>query len=60
MSEYISEKGILLNDFGHELRDEEGALIYIEPKYRNNYEVLADDQRGIEAFVSFIDYYRGE
>jgi hypothetical protein len=43
--DYISEKGILLNDFGHELRDEEGALIYIEPKYRKNYEVLTDDER---------------
>lgn len=58
--EYISESGVLLNDFGHEIRDENGALIYIEPKYRKNFEVLTKEQRGIEAFVSFIDYYRGE
>lgn len=46
MSEYISEKGILLNDFGHEIRDEQGALIYIEPEYRKNFEVLTNEQRG--------------
>ena len=60
MSEYISESGILLNDFGHEIRDENGEIIFIEPEYRKNYELLTDDQRGVEAFVSFIDYYRGE
>jgi len=52
--DYISERGILLNDFGHELRDENGEIIFIEPKYRKHYEVLTDDQRGI------FDYFKGE
>ena len=52
--DYISERGILLNDFGHELRDENGEIIFIEPKYRKHYEVLTDDQRGI------FDFFKGE
>jgi hypothetical protein len=45
MSEYISEKGILLNDFGHEIRDENGEIIFIEPDYRKDYKVLTNDER---------------
>jgi hypothetical protein len=45
MSEYISESGILLNDFGHEIRDENGEIIFIEPDYRKDYKVLTNDER---------------
>ena len=43
--EYISESGILLNDFGHEIRDENGEIIFIEPDYRKDYKVLTNDER---------------
>jgi hypothetical protein len=51
--EYISENGILLNDYGHEIRDEDGAIIFIEPQHRKNFEVLTDEQRNIYDIYKF-------
>jgi hypothetical protein len=48
---YISNDGIALDDYGHEVRDEQGQIIIVPPEERHFYDIAFRPEENPENFL---------
>ena len=48
---YISNDGIALDDYGHEVRDEQGQIIIVPPEERHFYDIAFRPEENPDDFL---------